>query len=72
MGNTMYNIMLKLAKDTGDPEARALFKKTMEGSPDDASGNAFTPLERFVMELFRAITPNGGSKSALAEVRTPP
>ena len=30
-GNTMYNIMLKLAKDTGDPEARAWFKKTMEG-----------------------------------------
>ena len=40
-GNTMYNIMLKLAKDTGDPEARAWFKKTMEGSPDDAGGNAF-------------------------------
>jgi len=30
MGNTMYNIMLKLAKDTGDPEAGALFKKAME------------------------------------------
>ena len=71
-GNTMYNIMLKLAKDTGDPDARAWFKKTMEGSPDDAGGKAFTPLERFVMELFRTITPNGGSISALAEVRTPP
>ena len=71
-GNTMYNIMLKLAKDTGDPEARAWFKKTMEGSPDDAGGKPFTPLERFVMELFRTITPNGGSISALAEVRTPP
>ena len=71
-GNTMYNIMLKLAKDTGDPQARAWFKKTMEGSPDDAAGHAFTPLERFVMELFRVITPNGGSISALAETRTPP
>ena len=60
-GNTMYNIMLKLAKDTGDPEARAWFKRTMEGSPDDAGGKPFTPLERFVMELFRTITPNGGS-----------
>jgi hypothetical protein len=39
-GNTMYNIMLKLAKDTGDPEARAWFKKTMEGNPDDARGQA--------------------------------
>jgi hypothetical protein len=71
-GNTMYNIMLKLAKDTGDPDARAWFKKTMEGSPDDADGKPFTPLERFVMELFRVITPNGGSISALTEVRTPP
>jgi cytochrome P450 len=71
-GNTLYNIMLKLANDTGDPETRAWFKKTMEGSPDDASGKAFTPLERFVMELFRTITPNGGSISALREVRTPP
>jgi hypothetical protein len=71
-GNTMYNIMLKLAKGTGDPDVRAWFTKTMEGSPDDAGGKPFTPLERFVMELFRIITPNGGSISALAEVRTPP
>ena len=71
-GNTMYNIMLKLAKDTGDTDAKAWFKKTMEGSPDDAAGNPFTPLERLVMELFRAITPNGGSISAIQEVRIPP
>ena len=71
-GNTLYNIMLKLATDTGDPETRDWFKKTMKGSPDDAAGKAFTPLERFVMELFRTITPNGGSISALREVRTPP
>jgi hypothetical protein len=32
-GNTMYNIMLKLAKDTGDANARAWFQKTMEGEP---------------------------------------
>jgi hypothetical protein len=56
-GNTMYNIMLKLARDAGDPDARTWFKKTMEGNPDDAGGNPFTPLERFVMELFRVITP---------------
>jgi hypothetical protein len=60
----------ELAKDTGDPEAHAWFQKTMEGSPDDAGGKPFTPLERFVMELFRTIVPNGGSISALAEVRT--
>src|SRR6476659_8099177 len=44
----------------------------MQGSFDDAGGNAFTPLERFVMELFRTISPNGGSISALAENRPPP
>jgi hypothetical protein len=71
-GNSMFNIMLKLATDTGDPDARAWFAKTMQGGPDDAGGQAFTPLERLVMELFRTITPNGGSISALAEVRTPP
>ena len=71
-GNTMYNIMLKLAEDTGDPDARAWFDKTMQGDPDNAAGNAFTPLERYVMELFRTITPNGGSISALEETRAPP
>ena len=71
-GNTMYNIMLKLAKDTGDPDTRAWFNKTMEGNYDNASGDAFTPLERFVMELFRTISPNGGSISALEELTTPP
>jgi cytochrome P450 len=43
-----------------------------QGSPDDAAGQPFTSLKRFVMELFRVITPNGGSISALTEVRTPP
>jgi cytochrome P450 len=71
-GNTLYNIMLKLATDTGDPDARASFNRTMEGNFDQAGGAPFTALERFVMELFRTITPNGGSISALEEVRTPP
>jgi len=71
-GNTIYNIMLKLGKTTGDTETQAWFKRTMEGNFDQAGGSAYTPLERFVMELFRTITPNGGSISALEEVRTPP
>lgn len=70
-GNTIYNIMLKLSKDAGDPEALDWFRKTMEGSPDEVS-SAFTPLECFVMELFRVISPNGGSISALEETRKPP
>lgn len=71
-GNTLYNIMLRLAKDSGDPDTQVWFKKTMEGDFDNAGSNAFTPLERFVMELFRTITPNAGSISAMNEVRTPP
>jgi hypothetical protein len=71
-GNTIYNIMLKLDKNAGDPDARAWFKRTMEGNFDQAGGAAYTPLERFVMELFRTITPNGGSISTLEEVRPPP
>ena len=71
-GNTIYNIMLKLGKNTGDPDARTWFKRTMESNFDQASGTAFTPLERLVMELFRTISPNGGSISAVEEVRIPP
>jgi len=71
-GNTIYNIMLKLGKNTGDPDARAWFKKTMESNYDQASGTAFTPLERLVMELFRTISPNRGSLSAVEELSTPP
>jgi cytochrome P450 len=69
-GNTIYNIMLKLGAN-GDPDARAWFRKTMESDFDQAGGAPFTPLERFVMELFRTISPNGGSISALTELRTP-
>jgi hypothetical protein len=72
-GNTLYNIMLKLSRNAGDSGAQSWFKRTMEGGDfDEARGTAFTPLERFVMELFRTISPNGGSISALDEVRTPP
>lgn len=72
-GNSLYNIMLKLCKNTGDPDVQAWFKRTMEGSFDQAAaGTAFTPLEGFVMELFRTISPNGGSISTLKETRTPP
>jgi cytochrome P450 len=71
-GNTIYNIMLKLARNSGDPDVRTWFKKTMETDYDNAGGSAFTPLDRFVMELFRVISPNGGSISAVTEVRQPP
>ena len=42
-GNTLYNIMLKLGRGTGDAEAKAWFKKTMEGDPDNAARRAPSP-----------------------------
>jgi hypothetical protein len=68
-GNTIYNIMLKLGKSTGDPAVKAWFKKTMESEHDKADAGAFTPLQRLVMELFRIISPNPGSISSLHELR---
>jgi cytochrome P450 len=72
-GTTLYNVMLRLSANSGDSEIRAWFEKTMEGDCDVADG-AFTPLERFVMELFRTIAPNAGSLSAIEPtgIRGPP
>lgn len=70
-GNTLYNIMTKLGRDGGDQQAKDSFTRTMSGDYDRPDGSAFPPLERFVMELFRTISPNGGSISALTETRPP-
>jgi len=42
----------------------------MTGEYDNANGEPYTPLELFVMELFRTISPNGGSISAVQDART--
>ena len=68
-GNSIFGIMSRLAEDGGDPEVRAAFSKTMSGNYDNANGAAFTPLELLVMELFRTISPNGGSISAIHDAR---
>lgn len=70
-GNTIYNFMSKLSKDTGDANVRAWFEKTMVSDRDEANDSLFTPLDQFVMELFRTISPNTGSISAVEEVRKP-
>ena len=57
-GNTLYNIMAKLGRDTGAGQAKDWFTKTMATDYDNPDGSAFPPLERFVMELFRTISPN--------------
>ena len=68
-GNSIFGTMSRLSEDGGDPAVRASFQKTMSGNFDNASA-AFSPLELFVMELFRVISPNGGSISAIRDART--
>jgi cytochrome P450 len=69
-GNTIFGIMSRLSEDGGDPDVRDAFRKTMSGDYDNAHGAPYTPLELFVMELFRTISPNGGSISAIKDART--
>lgn len=68
-GNTIFGIMSRLSQDGGDPDVRASFERTMGGDHDNANGGPYTPLELFVMELFRTISPNGGSISAIEDAR---
>lgn len=73
-GNTLYNIMARLGRDTGDAQVKDWFTRTMSAgneAGDTADATVFPPLERFVMELFRTISPNAGSISAVTENRPP-
>lgn len=64
-GNTLYNIVARLDHDGGDPQVREWFERTMT-EPAGANGGKFSAIERFVMELFRVISPNAGSASTAA------
>lgn len=68
-GRTIYEIMLRLRKDGGDPEVQASFVKTMTSGYDQPSNTPYTPLELFVMELFRTIASNAGSISTIEDSR---
>lgn len=68
-GNMIYNVAARLEPRRGDPKVRAWFEKTMKDGPDRSDDGAFTPLDRFVMELFRVISPNDGSYSTLRQSR---
>lgn len=68
-GNTMFGIMSRLSEDGGDPDVHAAFRKTMNSDYDNANGAPYTPLELLVMELFRTISPNGGSISSIHDAR---
>jgi cytochrome P450 len=65
----LYNTMSVLAAGHGDPGVRSWFAQTMTKGPDEADGGVFSPLDRFVMELFRTISPNAGSLSTVAAQR---
>src|SRR5215467_8291709 len=40
-GNTIFGIMSRLSRDSGDPEVRKSFIKTMSGNHDQASGSPY-------------------------------
>jgi cytochrome P450 len=67
-GNTLYRLMGVLAEDAGDPAPREWLARTME-DPDTADESGFTALDRYVMELFRTISPNTGSVSTVASTQ---
>jgi cytochrome P450 len=68
-GKTFFNIMALLQADQGDPSVKSWFERTMSNGPDDPDSSTFTPLDRFVMELFRVISPNDGSISKMEPIR---
>jgi hypothetical protein len=68
-GNMLYQTMTALEATHGDTTVRSWFERTMTNGPDETDGGVFTPLDRLVMELFRTISPNGGSLSTLTTVR---
>ncbi len=65
-GKTLYNIMALLEETNGDQTVRSWFEKTMKCGSDETDNSALTRLDRFVMELFRTISPNAGSASTLS------
>lgn len=67
-GNTIYNIVALLSRDGGDSQVKEWFERTM-AEPESANGGEFSALDRFVMELFRVISPNPGSESTATPVR---
>jgi len=67
----LYNIMLLLEETKGNPAVRLWFEKAMKDNPDKKDNSAFSPLDRFVMELFRTIPANPGSSSVLPALQQP-
>jgi hypothetical protein len=64
-GNTLYNTMKLLNVTDGDPAVQQAFAAAMQAmeSAAEAPPQPFDPLDRFIMELFRVISPNSASIS---------
>ncbi|NET16104.1 MAG: hypothetical protein F6K08_26400 [Okeania sp. SIO1H6] len=70
-GNTIYNIIKIFVNEDGKSDnelIKSKFQEIMKGEnseqPDD---KGFSPLDYFVMELFRRISPNSGSISNIKD-----
>ena len=71
-GKMLSRIMSKLSRES-DHDVRAWFQRTMRSNFDERGDkSAYMPLDRFVMELFRTISPNPGSNSVIEESRAAP
>ncbi|MYX98429.1 hypothetical protein GT045_27400 [Streptomyces sp. SID486] len=68
-GNMIYRTMALLNERHGDSAVRNWFRRTMTSGPDTDDGGTFTRLDRYVMELFRTVSPNGGSLSTVSTER---
>jgi cytochrome P450 len=62
-GNTLYNTMKLLSVEDGNPTVQAEFQKAM--TTPAQPGEPFDPLDRFIMEIFRWVNPNGASISSV-------
>ena len=58
------------SEDGGDQAVRTSFQTDNERKFRYCRGRALLPLELFVMELFRVISPNGGSISTIHDARS--
>ena len=59
----------QLEATKGDSAVCSWFEKTMKDDPDETDKSMFTRLDRFVMELFRTISPHAGSDSLLSAIQ---
>ena len=69
-GNSIYGT-IELLREGGNSEVRAIYEATMKDPNRNNRSQAepFSPLDCFVMELFRTIVPNNASISAQQNVQ---